>query len=83
MAVKRTKKQKQQAQVRRLEGPTYEFKQEETSVGTKKESETIDQKKIKQLMISSPKDIFKDLLKTVAVTFIVTLSLIGIYLVKR
>lgn len=86
MAVKRTKKQKQQAQARRAEKFTYQYTSDidlNSKTTAKKKPDSITDKQVKQLMISSPKDIFRDLLKTVVVTVIVTLSLVAIYFLKR
>lgn len=82
MAVKRTKKQKQSAQAKRVDTLTYEYNPDSKVKKSKEKVNQITDKKIKQLLVSSPTDIIKDLTKTVLVTFIVVVLLVGIYFVK-
>ena len=84
MAVRRTKSQKQKAQINRVGGLSYEY--HPTEAIEKKETvapTSLDEKQIKKLMISEPKDVFKDLVKTFVVTLIVIAILFTIFFVQK
>lgn len=81
MAVRRTKKQKQATQIKRENSISYKF--EDVAVDQPKKQTSIDLKQIKKLMVSTPAQVMRDLLKTVVVTIFVLAVLFVIYFVTE
>lgn len=86
MPVRRTKKQKQQAQISRLAETTYHFDDNNQSQISQKndiQKKDFADNQLKQLMISDPKDIVKDLVKTALVSTVILLILIAIFIMTK
>lgn len=84
MAVRRTKSQKQKAQISRVRGLSYQYQPvKNTQKNPTKVLPEIEQKQIRQLMSSDPKDVIKDLAKTLLVTIIVISTLLAIFFIFK
>lgn len=86
MAIRRTRAQKEQAQLRQEKGLMYHYStsassQTQQPVKVKSsliQSETMTTKKVKQLLMNDPKFIAQDLNKTLLVTAIILVILAGL-----